>query len=244
MANRDWAPLPSAWINDHGLTKLQWKPGGEGSDNIAGLMALTAIAHAADAASGVARLTYDNLCASTGLSRAKLSSGLDVLKSIRVVEQAPESTRSTYQLVGFDPQRGWAKLPAKTMYSAGRIAAFADFHLRRAIELDALKLFFLFVARRGRDTNDANIGYEKIEEYTGIRRVRIKPAISLLASLSLVYVEHLPSRASAIGIANAYRIVGVEPYNHMGTRGRGMNEFDSAASSNDAGSKPDYGPQL
>jgi hypothetical protein len=56
-------------------------------------------------------------------------------------------------------------------------------------------------------------------------------ALKTSASLSLVYVEHLPSRANAIGIANAYRIVGVEPYNHMGTRGRGMNEFDSAASS-------------
>ena len=106
------------------------------------------------------------------------------------------------------------------MYSAGRIAAFADLSLRRVAELNALKLFFLFVARRGRDTNVANISYEKIQEYTGVERARIKTAISVLASLSLVYVEHLPSKMNDHGIANAYRIVGVDSYTHMGTTGR------------------------
>lgn len=118
-------------------------------------------------------------------------------------------------------------LPAKSMYGAGGIAAFADFQLRRAAELDALKLFFLFVARRGRDTNLANIGYVKIEEYTAIKRVRLKTAISLLAPLSLVYIEHVPSGANSHGIANGYRVVGLDPYIHMGTRGRGMIESGS-----------------
>jgi hypothetical protein len=226
MAIRPWVRLPSAWINEGGLTKLSWKPGGYGSDNTAALMALTAIAHAADQESGVARLTYDDICASTGLSRAKLSKGLDVLKQAKVIERGPEAARSTYQLVNYTPAQHWAKLPGKSMYSVGRIAAYADFQLRRAAELDALKLFFLFVARRGRDTNLANIGYDKIEEYAAIKRVRIKTAISFLASLSLIYVEHVPSRTNSQGVSNAYRIVGLDSYNHMGTRGRAMNEFD------------------
>jgi hypothetical protein len=113
------------------------------------------------------------------------------------------------------------------MYSAaGRIAAFADFQLRRMVELDALKLFFLFVARRGRTTNVAHIGYEKIEEYTAVKRIRIKTAISFLASLELICVEHIPSSTNAHGVSNAYRIVGLDGYNHMGTRGRGMTEID------------------
>jgi len=57
------------------------------------------------------------------------------------------------------------------MYSARGIEAFADFRLRRLAELDVLKLFFLFVARRDNKTNFANIGYGKIEEYTNIKRV-------------------------------------------------------------------------
>jgi hypothetical protein len=118
------------------------------------------------------------------------------------------------------------------MYSSGTIAAFMDFRLRRVAELDALKLFFLIVARRNRTTNITNIGYEKIEEYTDIRRVRIKTAISFLASLSLVHVEHIPSRESPHGISNAYRIVGLEPYTHMGTRGRALDSLDFEESSN------------
>jgi len=73
---------------------------------------------------------------------------------------------------------------------------------------------------RNNRANVALIGYDKIEPYTGIPRPRIKTAISFLASLSLIYVEHLPSRESEHGTANAYRIVGISPYNHMGARGR------------------------
>src|SRR5437762_2196732 len=84
--------------------------------------------------------------------------------------------------------------------------------------------FFLFIARRNRSTNIANIGHEKIEEYTHVRRVRIKTAISFLASLSLVYVEHIPSKETPLGISNAYRIVGLESYNHMGNTGTVVRE--------------------
>lgn len=226
MALSPWVRLPSKWIDDGGLAKLSWKSGGKGADNTAALMALTVIAHAADQESGVARLTYDEICGSTGLSRAKLSNGLDVLRTLDVVKPGPDGARSTYRLVNFDPNQHWAKLPAKSMYAVGRISAFADFHLRQQAELDALKLFFVFAARRGRDTNLADIGYVKIEEYTAVKRVKLKTAISLLASLSLVYVEQLRSESNSHGIANAYRIVGLDSYNHMRTRGRGMNELD------------------
>ena len=188
-------------------------------------MTLTVVAHHANEENGIARLTYDELCSATGLSRAKLSNGLDVLERIGVVNRTPEG-RSTYELSNFDPRAGWAKLPAKCMYSSERILAFDDFRLRQATELNALKLFFLFVARRGRDTNMANIGFDKIEDYTGIERPKIKAATSLLAAHSLVYIEHLPRQTNEIGVFNAYRIVGLDSYVHMGTRGRGMGEVD------------------
>jgi hypothetical protein len=228
MAIDFWVRLPSAWIDDKGLTKLTWKSGGEGADNVAALMTLTAIAHAADQETGISNLTYDALCNSTTLSRAKLSNGLDVLKyNLQVIETPPEAARSTYQLTNFGTGNHWAKMPLKSMRALGKIAAFADFQLRKVAELDALKLFFLFMARRDRATNVANIGYEKIEDYTGIRRVRIKAAISFLASFPLVYVEQIPSSVNPNGFSHAYRIVGVDSYNNMATRGRGMNESDA-----------------
>ena len=84
---------------------LSWKSGGQGADNIAALMALTAIAHAADQESGIARLIYDDLCGSTGLSRAKLSNGLEILRKFDVIKPGPDEARSTYQLVNFDLQQ-------------------------------------------------------------------------------------------------------------------------------------------
>jgi hypothetical protein len=192
---------------------------------VAALMALTVIAHRADQETGTVRITYDELCDVTGLSRAKLSNGLDALERIHVVERT-FAGRSSYKLLNFDPKSGWAKFPAKSMYASRRIAPFVDFHLRQRAELDALKLFFLFVAFRDNNTNLANISFTKIEEYTGTERSKIKAATSLLASAEMTYIERNPSGSSDYGIANAYRVVGIEPYVHMGTRGRGMDRFD------------------
>ncbi len=226
MEIREWVRLPSSWINDYGLRSLSWKNGGKGADHIAAPMALTVIAHAADSETGVARVTYDHFCQATLLSRAKVSKGLDALEHIEVIEREPGDARSSYKLANYDVAGGWAKFPSKSMYSSDTIAAFTDFQLRRVAELDALKLFFLMVARRDRHMNVANIGYEKIEEYTNIRRVRIKTAISFLAARSLVYVEHLPSTVSPDGVANSYRVVGVEAHRHTGTQGRTLDSVD------------------
>src|ERR1700728_322342 len=138
MAIDQWVRLPSAWIDDCGLVKLSWKSGGAGADNISALMALTAIAHAADQETGIGKLTYDDLIASTGLSRAKLSNGLSVLKKLQVIGHAPVPGQSIYQLANFGSPHHWAKMPLKSMRSLGRIAAFADLQLRKPVELDAL----------------------------------------------------------------------------------------------------------
>ena len=45
-------------------------------------------------------------------------------------------------------------------------------------ELHALKLYYLFARRRSNETNMAHLSYDKIEEYAGIERHRIKPAIA------------------------------------------------------------------
>ena len=128
-------------------------------------------------------------------------------------------------MAGFDPTKGWSKFPFKGMYSGGAIGVFSEFHLRQAAELDALKLFFLLVAFRDNSTNLANIGYDKIETYTEIKRSRIKAGLSLLAAMPLVHIERLPSLSNPNGIFNAYRIVGIQPYKHMGTQGRSMVEI-------------------
>ena len=223
MEMKAWVHLPSTWVQRYGLKEFSWRDGG--SDNTAALMALIAIAHRADQETGSAHLTYDNLCCAVGISRAKLSRGLQLLEERKIVSRNLNG-RSSFQLSDYSLSSGWCKLPAKLMYRGEIIEAFRHFTLRQRAELNALKLYLLFAARRGRDTNLANISYEKITEYSGVRAHEIKPATSMLGSLSLAYVERLPSAASSHGIANAYRLVGLDSRRHMGTIGRRLGEFD------------------
>jgi predicted transcriptional regulator len=185
-------------------------------------MILTAIAQHADEANGISRLTYDHLETAANLSRAKVSEGLKVLENRELISRLT-ARRSMYQLCNYGPpeEGGWAKFPANRMYNrAGEIVPFQTFRLRSRAELDALKLFFLFVGRRGSDTNAANISYDKIEQYTGIERSRIRTGISLLIENLMIQVEQQPSSSNEHGVSHAYRIAGIEPLQHQGTTGR------------------------
>jgi hypothetical protein len=146
---------------------------------------------------------------------------LKVLQERQLITRPTDGGRSAFGLANHD-QVPWAKLPFRSMYEQGRIAAFDQFKLRKVIELDAVKLFLLYAQRRDQGTNLANISYDKIEEYTGVARVRIRHAISFLVSHLLIHVEQIPRRHADVGISHAYRLVGIDSHIHMGTRGRGM----------------------
>jgi len=217
---QEWVSLPTEWIEDGGLKKVRWKK--HGSDGTAALMLLVAIAHYAEQdegeSEGQARVTYDVLADATGLSRTKIAGGLGVLIGRKIIIQGD---RSIYTLRNFSRTAGgWGKLPAKGLYRGPAIAAFHEFNLRSARELNALKLYLLIVSRRDRKTNFAHMTYDQIEEYAGIERDNIRSAVSLLAGLGLVHVEHFKSDVNAYGIANAYRLAHIDPYRHMGTTGR------------------------
>jgi hypothetical protein len=221
MPMKDWVSLPTRWIEEGGLDELQWTAReASGSDNVAALMVLAPIAHNAGD-QGLARCTYDQLALGTGLSRSKVSAGLSILDALHVIQREP-SGRSTFQLTGYNLAGGWSKLPARRLYSAGRILAFDHFKLRNVTELHALKLYYLFARRRSNQTNMAHLTYDTIEEFTGIERTRIRRAISFLSAIGLIHVEHLPSRLYERGTANAYRLAFLDSYNHLGTRGRDL----------------------
>jgi DNA-binding transcriptional ArsR family regulator len=219
MARLDWVRLPTNWIvEERGLLNFRWQKD-KGANNVAALMTLIVLAHHADD-NGTGELIYDQICAATGLSRSKVSGGLVTLAAEQIVVRKMNG-RSTYRLEGYQRNRGWGKLPARGLYDGNRIAAFDHFHLRRDTELNALKLYLLFVAMRNNALNVARIGYEKIREYTGIRQNKITAALSFLTSVGLVYVEAGRSRPGERPTAHAYRLVHLDPYRHPGTTRRG-----------------------
>jgi hypothetical protein len=215
----EWVRLPNQWIEAKGLRALRWRRG-SGSREVAALMVLMVIAHHADQETGIARLTYERLLNSTQLSKTMIAAGLAVLAEHNIVAREPLG-RSTYGLINFEPNAHYAKLPARKMYGGTVVTAFRFLNLRKAAELHALKLYFLFASRRGNDTNLANISYDKIEEYTGIDREGIRAGLNILAANGLIHIEQQPSVTSEYGISYGYRLVGIDPYNHAGTKGRG-----------------------
>lgn len=217
-----FAKLPSQWIEDGGLKQFRWQRGG--SDETAALMLLIVIVQSADAVSGLVRLTYEDFIGATELSRAKIAAGLEVLTQRKLIVRGTHG-RSSIGLVDYDPEKGWAKLPVRGLYSGGTVTAFRNFKLRRRAELDALKLYLLFAARRNRSLNMAPISYEKIEEYSGVKQAAIKHALNILAANALVHIERFTSRRVEGGIAHAYRLTHLDSYHHLGTRGR-HDDFD------------------
>lgn len=211
----EWVRLPTGWIESRGLRVLRWKKGG--AENVAGLILLVAIAHRMDQATGSGRVTYDELQAATGLSRTLISAGLRMLTDAKLVDREGKSVIS---LAAFEPDANYAKLPVRKLYEGDEIRAFREFTLRNRTELDALKLYLLFASRRDRSTNVANLSYDKIEEYAGLDRSRIKRAIDLLVVRNLIRVDQRPSRLSEFGMSFGYRLTGLDDYVHAGTRGR------------------------
>lgn len=218
-----WVMMPSEWIQSEGLKKFKW--GTNGSDNIAGLMTLAPILHSADRETGLAKMTYDDLQMATTLSRAKLSAGLAILERRQLIDREPEG-RSTFLVRDWNPSHGWAKFPARDLYRGKTVAFFEELKLRSRVELDALKLWYFFAARRDNEVNLAKVTYDHITEATGIQRERIKGGLSLLAANGMVHVERIPSKHSDYGVANAYRLPQIDGSRHMGSIGRGLTVFD------------------
>ena len=232
---RDWVRVPTRWIDKQRLREFRWIAT-SGSDAIAALILFAVLAHHADPDTGEAFLTYNRWTLCTGLSRTKVASGLSTLGRAELIERR-RSGRSSYRLANYDKERGWGKLPARRLYNAGgEVTFFHELKLRSRTELDALKLYYLFVARRNRRTNMAHISYDKITDYTGLDRSSTRRGISLLAANGMVHIEQIPSGESEHGFANAYRLAHLEGYRHMGTynRGREAIDFGEAALADDS----------
>ena len=225
-ARRDeWVSLPTAWIEAGGLKKFKWASAG--GHRVAALMVLMVIAHHADQDDGVAKVTYDALGDATGLSRVVISAALTLLIKRGLIRRPEGGGQSALQLVDFDRTvAGWGKLPFRGLYAGRTIPGFSAFRLRSIVELDALKIYLLFVARRNNKTNYVNITYDGIEDRTGIARERIRSALTLLAACNMVHIDHVKSTTNDYGLANAYRLVHLDPYRHMGTTGRGSEAID------------------
>lgn len=228
-----WVKLDTSWVRDEKnsyLKSLKWDVGGENSYNTASLMVLVAIATNTsfrrtyrNPEIGKVALSYTDLTTITSLSRKLVSEGLKKLISAGLIEKTTEKKMNRYAIPKVSNETGWGKLPASAIYDdrLERIKAFRYFKLRKKIELNALKLYFLIVAQRDSASNSAKMTYETIMKYTGIHRSEINPAISLLVSTELIRVIKVESEGNKRYLANTYRLVGIDSYKHEGSMQKG-----------------------
>ena len=218
MNMRKWVKLPSAWMEEGGLSRFKWRAE-TGASETSALMVLIAIAHRVDLADGLARTTYDELTTATGISRTKVSDGLDVLEKRDLVIREPDG-RSTYQLNNYGEGHVWAALPAKPLYDHnGAMPMFDDFHLRKAAELDALKIYLALAARRDTSQNVTRITYDQIGSYAGVHLGKIKRALGVLNINGLITVESYERADGLPGAAHGYRLSHLFPSRHAGSTG-------------------------
>ncbi|PAY03171.1 hypothetical protein CKO50_01195 [Pseudoalteromonas sp. HM-SA03] len=230
---KEWSRMPSYWIRDENslpLSKMKWT-GCNKADQIAALMIyIVMVHHANDEPTtkhpevGTCELTYTRLSDITGLSRAKIAGGLRVLLNLEIIEDISVGRNNIFKITNFENRSGWAKLPAKGLYSKdlSRIEAFHSFHLRRKNELNAMKVYLVILALRSDAKNYAIVSYDKLSMYTGIHRNELKSAISLLINLNLLQVDSGVSDMNEYATVNMYRPCYLEPHKHRGTIGRKM----------------------
>ncbi len=167
-----------------------------------------------------ARATYDDLMIATGISRTKISDGLDILAKRNLIVRGPEG-RSTFGLTNYGEEHRWAGLPAKPLYDPHwSIPMFEDFHLRKPAELDAVKLYLAFAARRDTGQNVTRMTYNHISDYAGIKLGRIKRALGILNINGLITVESYERMDGLPGTSHGYRLAHLYPTLHAGTTGR------------------------
>ncbi len=139
--------------------------------------------------------TYTELEEKSFTARGDIKSALNFLRDRGLINYSRRGHRNYYQILG-DKKRGWAKVPDlifdnKSLQLLALRPSSVEQTRRFYISLDALKIYFLFLAFRQQIDNRARgIHYHYITNHTGVQRNNIKQAISLLAEADLITSEN------------------------------------------------------
>jgi DNA-binding transcriptional ArsR family regulator len=175
-----WSKMPSRWIVEGQLREFRPRTAGPNAAALKLYMALTMFANfkplpGAEHA-GFARLSFSELEMLCDISRRYVALGLDLLEARELISIEKVGNANRYRLANYD-DKGWAKLPRGHFLEESR---FKGLGIRGDLCLNALKLYLALVTFRPNNAQQVLLSYDKIEEYTGIPRPRIRRAIDVL----------------------------------------------------------------
>jgi DNA-binding transcriptional ArsR family regulator len=210
-----WGRFPSEWMKNNRLRDVLWKR--YGTRGTAGLRVYLILAHRLIEEDGVVKATYDEIEQAANLSRQSVSHGLDVLEDLGLIERGAKG-RGTYKFCDYDPERGWAMVPSRPLYSKGQFRPFKDWTLRKMAEFDALKIYLFIAAARDANVNETFTKYENIKKATGVPDSRITAGLSLLTVSGLIHAIEIDR--DGFGMSRSYRLIGLDTRRHAATAGR------------------------
>lgn len=161
----------------------------------------------------LARLTYVDINALTGLSKKLTSAGIKLLIEREMIWRVDQA--GSYGILGLGPGENWAKLPGLALMSKGQTSffPFGHFFMRSKHELNALKVYFYYAVTRDRAKPYSEPAFERIFEKTGVAERDIATANSLLISSGfLARTRPVPSDDAKRFESNHYYLTG---YGHL-----------------------------
>ncbi len=229
-----WAKMPSTWARipvdgtvlgenpdkSHGLRGISWRS--HKSTGAAGLIVLLALSillnqsqkNRPAANTNLVLASYTNLEEMTGLSRLLISRSLRLLEELQVINTVRIGNACAYELLGVERNGGWCSAPQEYLLSGTtylqKLQGIRE-SLRRRSSLYAMKLYILLLVFRDQRSNVTRISYEKIAEYTGMRREDISVAWQIIAALQLGYLADDNEVPLKVGERshNRYRVRGL-----------------------------------
>ncbi|NVK41608.1 MAG: hypothetical protein HWE39_10240 [Oceanospirillaceae bacterium] len=205
----EWASCPTGWIRSEGLSRFGGREHGVACAALKLYVAILLFAQndkKISSSRGTTALTYDQLQDLTGLSRAYVADGLRKLEKEELVFIRKEGRAQRYQVQRYAVPGEWVKLPKKRLLDQRILPRLSA---RRRSDLNALKQFLLLAAFRNGANGETKIGYDKITDYTGMQRVQISAANSVLLDLGLIVINRDHDFSEKVNQPNRYKILGL-----------------------------------
>lgn len=206
VAKSEWAKMPIRWIHEQGLVAFRGRSAkavirsfplglpAEADDvtlrneSLAALKLYLVLCCRADFSTGMAKVTYTELCKLVVMSRAIVARSLQRLETAGLIKRETRALKSgsLIRIENWNDDYGWGKIPKLWLYDSnhGRMLLLSEFNFTQ-LSFHAIKIYIAILASRDR-RGIATISYDRLTEITGVPRHHIADAVTRLYDMRLI----------------------------------------------------------
>jgi len=188
------------WVRQDGLKSF--RGGSSAGRSIAALKCFIALGISVHFMTRKVKLSLSGFEELTGLSKPMVIRGIEALEQEGVVSVVRGAHTNEYTLNHGYQEEHWAKLPVARLRKH-----LKEIPNRGLIPLTALKIYLVLATVRQRHSIEANIGYDKLREKTGVQRSQIRSALDILLNHSLIRVIQVEADTKTF---NTYALLGLK----------------------------------